>query len=455
MTTRDELLAQVDAAREEIVELTQGLVRIPTVNTNVMPTGDETPAAELLHAKLAAAGIAGQILMSAPNRANLVARWRGAGKAKSLMLMGHLDVVPVEDEAQWTHPPFSAEIVDGRIWGRGAADMKGAVAASAMTMILLKRAGVTLQGDLVLAAGADEETGGKYGFEWLAANHPELIRADLAVNEGGGHPIARDGRLIYPINLGEKGRLEVDIVVKGRGYHASAPWMADNAIYRAQPVLNRIDAYRPAVSTEVELFNELPAILGISGGLNESNIDETIAGLMETEPQLGSWLRAASRMTIVASMIKAGIKSNSVAETCTITCDVRTLPWQDETYVARQLDQMLDGIPNVTYEIRTTAIPSASPADLAFMRGLQSATRAAVGRDDLEFLPGLTTGFTDSRLVRHLGVVAYGFHPSHPDSDASKNGAHNINESVAIADIMTQTRMLTALAWELLVEPSS
>jgi acetylornithine deacetylase/succinyl-diaminopimelate desuccinylase-like protein len=149
-------------------------------------------------------------------------------------------------------------------------------------------------------------------------------------------------------------------------------------------------------------------------------------------------------------MIRAGVKSNSIAESCTVICDVRTLPWQDEAYVARQLDAMIDGLSGVSYEIRTTAVPSASPADEWFMAQLAAATKVALGRDDLEFLPGITTGFTDSRLVRPVGVTAYGFLPSHPDSDTSKDGAHNANESVAIADLLTQARMMTALAYGML-----
>lgn len=172
MANLQPLLASVDAARDEIVALTQALVRVPSVNTGVMHTGDELPAIEILRDKLAEEGIESTIYESASNRANLVARLTGSGQAKSLMLMGHVDVVPVEDPAQWTYPPFSAEIADGRIWGRGAADMKGSVAASTMAMIILKRAGVQLRGDLVLAAGADEETGGEYGFDWLARHHP-------------------------------------------------------------------------------------------------------------------------------------------------------------------------------------------------------------------------------------------------------------------------------------------
>jgi acetylornithine deacetylase/succinyl-diaminopimelate desuccinylase-like protein len=450
MPTLDDLLSLVDQSRDEVIALTQALVRVPSVNIGVMPTGNETPACEVLRDKLAADGIAADILESASNRGNLVARWRGERSGPSLMLMGHVDVVPVEDETQWTHPPFSGDVADGRIWGRGSADMKSTVAAEAMAMILLKRLGVPLAGDLVLAAGADEEAGGAYGFSWLAANHPDKIRTDFAINEGGGRPLNRDGRLTYPINTGEKGRLEVTITVTGRGYHASAPWMADNAIYRAQPVLDRLAAYQPEVSAEGDLFCHLGDALGIAGQITNDNVDLIIADVSERDVDLGSWLRAASRMTIVATMIRAGVKSNSVAETCRITCDVRTLPWQDERYVSHQLDTILAGLDNVRYEITTTAIPSASAYDSPLAAHVQRATRRALGRDDLRFFPGLTTGFTDSRLVRPLGTIAYGFTPSHPESDPSLDGAHNINESASIDDAMVMTRMFAALAWDLL-----
>jgi acetylornithine deacetylase/succinyl-diaminopimelate desuccinylase-like protein len=450
MPILDDLLSRVDAAREETVALAQALVRVPSVNTGVMPTGDETPACEVLRDKLAADGIAADIFESAPNRGNLVARLSGNGTGPSLMLMGHVDVVPVEDEAQWTHPPFSGKVVDGRIWGRGSADMKSTVAAETMTMILCKRLGIPLAGDLVLAAGADEEAGGAYGFSWLAANHAEKIKTDYAINEGGGRPLRRDGVLTYPINTGEKGRLEVTITVTGRGYHASAPWMADNAIYRAQPVLDRLAAYQPEVSVDGDLFRQLGDALGIAEPITAANVDRVIAEVSQRDVDLGSWLRAASRMTIVATMIRAGVKSNSVAETCRITCDVRTLPWQDERYVAEQLDVILAGLDNVRYEIVTTAVPSASPYETPFTERLRRATCRALDRDDLRFFPGLTTGFTDSRLVRPLGTIAYGFTPSHPDSDPSLEGAHNVNESASIDDLMIMTRTFAALVWNLL-----
>ena len=251
MTTRDDLLASVEAARQEIIDLCQALVRIPTVSTGIMPTGDELPAAELLRDKLAADGLDGDIFISAPNRGNYIATMRGSAGAPRLLYLSHTDVVPVEDEAAWTHPPFGAEIHEGRIYGRGSNDMKNTVAAEAMAMILLKRAGIQLRGDLIFAAGADEETGGVYGFEWLAKHHGDLLRADFGINEGGGALVhAPDGRLAYLVSTGEKGRLEIVITVKGRGFHASQPWRADNAIYKSQEVISRIAAYQPEIHVD-------------------------------------------------------------------------------------------------------------------------------------------------------------------------------------------------------------
>lgn len=441
-----DLYRALDQSKDELIELLQDLVRVPSINTGVMPTGDETPACEVIQAKLAQAGIDSEILESAPNRGNLIARLRGTGEGQSLLMMGHVDVVPVEDPDQWTYPPFSAEIADGRLWGRGSADMKAMVAAETMTMILFKRLGVPLRGDLVLAAAADEEAGGAYGFGWLAQRHADKLAADVAINEGGGHPIVRDGRLTYPIDTGEKGRFEVHIAVTGAGYHASAPWQADNAILKARPVLDRIAAYRPEVAPDPDLFAGVAASLGIDE-INAANIDHIIEEIALDDMQLASWMKAASRMTIAPTMIQAGVKSNSIAETCTITCDVRTLPWQDEADVARILDKILEGVEGVRYDIIVTAESSASELDPEFAGAVQRALVQALDQEDIAIRPSLSVGFTDSRLVRPLGIPAFGFSPAHPDSDPSLDGAHNINESASLDDLMVMTRAFLALAY--------
>jgi acetylornithine deacetylase/succinyl-diaminopimelate desuccinylase-like protein len=451
MMTLDELFRAVDESHNEIVQLLCDLIRIPTVNTGVMPTGDELPLAEFLQAKLAADGIVSEMFKSAERRANLVARLPGRTGAPRLLYMGHTDVVPVENASQWTYPPFSATVADGRVWGRGAADMKDMVAAEAMALILLKRAGVELQGDLIFAAGADEEAGGQYGFGWMAEHAPEAIRAEVALNEGGGGCFRTDKGLVYTMSVGEKGRLEVHITVRGQSSHAASPWSGDNVAFKLAEILKRLEAYRPEINIDQALFAALPALLGRSEPITVGNVDAVADEIGATNRQLGSALRGLSRMTLTPTMFSAGVKSNSVPETCSLVCDVRTLPHQDEAYVRRQVAQVLAGLEGVSCELVYTAVPSASPYDTEFAAAVRRATEAATGRRDLLWLPTLTTGFTDSRLVRPLGVTVYDFGPGHPEADPNfPHGVHGANENTEIRGLLLMTKMFVALACDVL-----
>lgn len=451
MTLVENLLQTVDEAENEIVQLLCDLISIPSVNTGMMPTGDELPVCELLQAKLAENDIESTILPSAENRANLVARLQGGAGQPRLLYMAHTDVVPVEDESEWTIPPFGRTVADGRVWGRGAADMKDMLAAEAMAMILLKRAGVTLQGDLIYAAGADEETGGEYGFGWLARNAPESIRADFAVNEGGGTPLATDKGLAYTIPVGEKGRLEVKITIQGRSGHAAAPWRSENVAFKLAEILKRLEAYQPEIDVSQPMFEHLAPLLGRDTPITVDSVD-ALADAMSSENQvLASALRGASRMTFVPTICTGGVKSNSIPGVCTLVCDVRTLPHQDDVYVKSQVDQVLAGIDGVSYSVSYTARPSTSPYDTEFAAAVRRAGETALGRDGIIWLPGLTTGFTDSRLVRPLGIIAYGFGMGHPDVDPDfPSGVHGVDESVDIRTVMLKTKFLVALACDVL-----
>jgi len=227
----DRLLIEVDKSRHELIELLQGLIRIPTVNTGVMPTGNETQLCQFLKKKLDAEGIDSEIIEGVPTRGNLVARLPGAedGKAK-LMFMSHTDVVPIGDETKWLHPPFSGKLDSARVYGRGASDCKGLTACEAMAVILLKRLKVPLKKSLILAAGADEETGSSRGFRWLAAHRREKIAAEFAINEGGGASFPTPKGPCWGVAVGEKGRLEAHIHFTGKSCHASVPWEGDNAL---------------------------------------------------------------------------------------------------------------------------------------------------------------------------------------------------------------------------------
>ncbi len=449
MPTLDELFAQVDAQREEIIALEQALVRIPSVNTGFMPTGDETPVCEYIRDWLAEDGIQSEILGRTPERGNIIARIEGSNSEAGLMFMSHTDVVPVEEEEKWRFPPFSATIADGRIYGRGASDCKGLLTAQLYAMRLLVRNGIRLEDSLILCSGADEEHGGRYGFGWLAENHPEKIRAPFAVNEGGGTPIDSPSGLTYLLGTGEKGRLQVEIEVKGVSSHASVPWQGTNALYTLQRVLQRIEDFEPERDTSTSLFDHL-SVFAIEHKPSAENVDEIIAEVEPENPRFASMMRALSRMTLTPTMITGGIKSNSVPESIRLTCDVRTLPHQSDDYLREQLDSILEGIPNTTYEIDYMAVPNSSEFETALGRSIQRATAAALGIDDIQWVPAISTGFTDSRFTRPLGTVTYGFNGSHPDDDPMLSRAHGTDESIGISSLISGTKIMLALAIDIL-----
>ena len=449
MPTLQELFAQVDEQREHIITLEQDLVRIPSVNTGFMPTGDETPVCEYIRDWLAEDGIRSEILGRTPERGNIIARIEGANPEAGLMFMSHTDVVPVEEEEKWRFPPFSATIADGRIYGRGASDCKGLLTAQLYAMRLLVRNGIQLEDSLILCSGADEEHGGRYGFGWLADNHPDKIRAPFAVNEGGGTPIDSPSGLTYLLGTGEKGRLQVEIEVKGVSSHASVPWQGTNALYTLQRVLQRIEAFEPERDTSTSLFDHLSAF-AIEHKPSAENVDEIIAEIEPENPRFASMMRALSRMTLTPTMISGGIKSNSVPESIRLTCDVRTLPHQSDDYLREQLDAILEGIPNTTYEIDYMAVPNSSDFETDLGRSIQRATAAALGIDDIQWVPAISTGFTDSRFTRPLGTVTYGFNGSHPDDDPMLSRAHGTDESIGINSLISGTKIMLALAIDIL-----
>ena len=449
MPDMKDLYAQVDAALDDILALEQALVRIPSVNTGFMPTGNETAVAEYARDWLAEDGIESEILGRDPDRGNLIARMEGRSGKAGLMFMSHTDVVPVEDKSKWRFPPFSATIAEGRVFGRGASDCKGLLTAQMMAMRLLKRNGIELNDSLILASGADEEHGGRYGFGWLAENHPEKLAAPFAVNEGGGAPLQAAGALTYVLGVGEKGRLQIEIDVKGVSSHASVPWQGTNAMYRLSRALSNIEQFEPELDTSTGLFDHL-STFAIEHRPSPSNIEEIIAEVEPTNPRFASLLKALSRMTLTPTMIRGGIKSNSVPESIRLTCDVRTLPHQDEQYVREQVEQVLEGIPGIDFEIDYMAQPNSSPFDTALSQSIQSVTAQALERDDIQWVPAISNGFTDSRFTRPLGIVTYGFSGSHPDDDPMITFTHGTNESVGIKSLVSGTKIMLGLACDML-----
>ena len=220
--------------QSEMITHLRNLIRIDTSN----PPGNETPAAEYIARTFAAENIGSTILESTPGRGNIIARIKGDGSRRPLLLMSHLDVVGVEAE-KWKYAPFSAEIAEGSVWGRGALDCKNTVALWMMVMLVLKRSKLKPKRDVIFMAAADEETGGSHGAEWLTNNHFDLIEAEAALNEGGGFGLNFLGKTFYTFQSAEKGNVWVRLSAIGTPGHASIPRM-DNPTLRVARIVSKL-----------------------------------------------------------------------------------------------------------------------------------------------------------------------------------------------------------------------
>ena len=251
--------------------------------------------------------------------------------------------------------------------------------------------------------------------------------------------------------MGEKGRLEIKITIKGRSAHASTPWLGDNASFKVAEIIKRMEGYQAERDTSSPIFSYL-STLAIEDVATPENIDQIIEEVRGRNPQLSSTLRALSRMTMTPTMMSGGIKSNSVPEMCHLTCDVRTLPHQDDAYVKGELEKLFKGLEGVDLDIDYMAVPNSSSYETDFAEQIKEATRRSLERDDLNWIPSIATGFTDSRFLRPLGTTTYGFNGSHPDDDPLLARMHGTDESMGVKSLMSGTKIMLALAYNLLGE---
>src|SRR5918996_6275661 len=268
--------------RDEVTELLQELIRVDTVN----PPGNETAAAELLREYLESSGVRCELYAKVPDRANLVARIPGTAGGPRLALLSHTDTV-LADASEWDRDPWSGDLHDGEVWGRGALDMKGEVAASAVAIASLAREGFEPRGDLIFVAAADEEVNVDYGLSWLCREHPEAVRAEYAVNEGGGNRVELGGRPYYLVATAEKMSAPFVVRTRGRSGHASIPSIADNALLKAVALVEKLGAYRhpPVHTPETEAF--FRAVLG-----EVPPIEEAFGRAQELHPLFGALLES-------------------------------------------------------------------------------------------------------------------------------------------------------------------
>jgi len=411
--------------RTEVTELLCGLIKLDTTN----PPGNETIAAEYLKAYLEAAGLECELIARSPERANLIARIRGTGDGPSLLLLGHTDVV-LADPGEWQVPPFSGEVREGEIWGRGALDMKSQVAANAVAVASLAREGFRPSGDLVFAATADEENGVGFGLEWLCEAHPDAVRTDFCVNEGAGDRLQLGDDVYYLCASAEKKSSPFTIRALGRSGHASMPGIADNALVKAAKLIERIAAYRPEPQLQQEVVAFLRTVLGevpsAASALERARaVDPAAADLIE--PLLSA--------TFSPTMITASRKRNVIPASVEVTVDCRLLPGQDPEHIEPMIRAVLGA--DLEYELEWleskggTRSPLDTPlweAAESFVAGIEPGARP---------VPICVAGFTDSHWLRDaFGTVAYGFFPMRTmPGDVAATLIHSANERIPVDDL--------------------
>ena len=409
--------------REEATSLLQALLRANTVN----PPGNETIAAELLRDYLASNDIPCELVGRTPDRLNLVARLRG-GDGPTLALLAHTDTVRADPE-EWSRDPWSGDLVDGEIWGRGALDMKDQVAASAVAFASLWREGFVPAGDVVLALTADEEVNENYGLSWLVEEHPELVRADYSLNEGGGERCVFGGEVFYLCAVGEKMSAPFRVHVKGRSGHASVPSIADNALVKAAPIIEALGRYEPprALIPEVARFLEL--VLG-----ELPPLEEALERACALHPLAAELIEPLLSFTLAPTLIEASKQVNVIPATCVVTVDCRLPPGM----TPEDVDPLVRAaIGPGTYELDWYERDGGTRS--AMDTPLWAALESWVGSVEpgARLAPIVCAGFTDSHWMREaFGTVGYGFFPQKAmDPELAARLVHSADERIPVDDL--------------------
>lgn len=424
----------VATLRDEVVGLLQDLLRLDTVN----PPGNETVAAEHLREYLEDAGLSCELYACEPERANLVARLPGRGEGPSLLLLSHTDTV-IADPSEWSVSPWSGDLREGCVWGRGALDMKGHVAAAAVAIATLAREGFEPAGDLVFAATADEEVGVDVGLSWLCRAHPDAVRTDFCVNEGGGDRAVVDGQAVYLCTTAEKMSAPFRLLVHGRSGHASMPGIADNALVRAAGLIERLGDVKepPRLLPETEAFFEL---LGEAPRPDE--LGEAVAAL---PPALRAQVEPIVGMVISPTIITASTSVNVIPGLCEVICDCRLLPGETPADVEPLIRAALgdDG-----YELEWLEAIGGTRSELG--TPLWDAAESFVRAEEPEarLVPVVSPGFTDSHFLREaFGTVAYGFFPMRTmNPELAAQLVHSADERIAVEDLELGARFLVHVA---------
>jgi len=417
----------------QVEKILSDIIRIRSVN----PPGGETAVAEYFKKLFDEYKIPNEIIESAPGRGNFIATF-GKGP-KSLLFLSHTDVVPVG--GGWSFEPFSGEIKDGFVHGRGAIDCKGMAAAEAWAFINLVASG-KLKGKLIFAALADEEVGGALGAGYITGKYPEKLRADFAINEGA-EPIKINSTTYHNLSIGEKAPSWIKLKTRGIAGHGSSPVLEFNAVVKMAKAINALANYQPKIVLTPEtrrLIQTIADIYGYKVKINEQNIDEIIMTL--TDLSLAVYLRSITRMTVSPNVVQGGVKTNIVPDSCEAEVDIRVLPNQDFDYVLGELKPLIG---DATIEPLQVHTASFSRMDNDYYRLIESTLKEFVGMNPV--LPSVCTGATDSRYMREIGVPSYGTGVITLNCEESLMGSvHGVNEKIDIVSLQLKSGFLEKVA---------
>jgi acetylornithine deacetylase/succinyl-diaminopimelate desuccinylase-like protein len=422
-------------------ELLQRLIQFNTVN----PPGNEQAAQEFLRELLEAAGFECELLSAIEGRPNQVARLKGKSDGPTLCLLGHVDTV-LADPADWTVDPWSGELRDDCVWGRGALDMKSQVAAEVAAAIVLAEEGWRPEaGELKLVLTADEEAGAVYGAKWLCEQQPDKVRCDLVVNEGAGELLEYDGRRIYPVCVAEKGVFRFTLSTHGSAGHASIPRIGDNALTKMAGVLDALREPMPAYELSPE-----PEALMRAMGVDTGDLEAAVKQVAEQDERVAVLLEPMLGVTLAPTMIRASEKINVIPARAELGVDCRVPPELGEQHALERIHQVL-GDDGYDVEFRDTVVGNRSPIDTPLMDRI----RTFVEKEDpgADVAAMVLPGFSDSRWFRDAfpDCTAYGFFPQRTmDLFEAAPLIHGADERIPVADLGLAAAFYADLAVEVL-----
>jgi acetylornithine deacetylase/succinyl-diaminopimelate desuccinylase-like protein len=431
-----------DDLERETTELLRRLVRLNTVN----PPGNERPAQELLATLLGDAGFEVRLLGRTDERPNLVARLPGRADGPTLCLLSHVDTV-LADPAEWERDPWSGDVIDGELWGRGAQDMKSQTAAEVVAAVSLARAGWRpANGDLLVVSVVDEETGGGEGAEWLTEHHPDAVRCDMLINEGAGTVFPFGDERVYGVCVAEKGVFRFTLTTDGVAAHAATPKVGENALLKMVPLLQALGEGQPAF----DVTDPPRALLDGLGVPLDGDPARALDALRDRDPLLAGRVEPMLGVTFAPTIISASDKINVIPSRARLQVDCRTPPGMGEDQVRRRIKELL-GADGYSIEFTEKVVGNASPVQSPLMDAL----RGWVAREDpgARVVPTMLPAFTDSRTFRAAfpECVAYGFFPQREmDLYESWPLVHSRDERIAVADLGFAARCYRDVTRELL-----